>query len=117
MVMCLGYSPPPAAIRARGYRFAPLRGGRNGDIGPMSGSLAVAYCRNDVTSGYERPSVSALRQAREGDEFYIPDFIRTGVGQSRPDVYAAASDHAHHLRTAEAKLADVLNLVRVLRAS
>lgn len=83
----------------------------------MSGSLSVAWCCNDPASGYERPSASALRQVREEDEFYIPDFTRTGAGRSRPDVYAAANDHARHLREAEGQLADALNLARVLRGS
>lgn len=83
----------------------------------MSGCLSVAWCRHEVTSGYERPLPTALRQAREEQEYYIPDFIRDDAGRSRPEVYAAANDHARHLREAEARLADVLNLARVLRAS
>jgi hypothetical protein len=61
--------------------------------------------------------IQALRHVREDGDFYIPDFISADPYKSRPKVYSAANDHAQDLRRAEQQLDDVLNLVRVLRAS
>jgi thiamine pyrophosphokinase len=64
-----------------------------------------------------RSAVTAFRQLKEDPEFYIPDYIMGDPDSSRPDLYAAADDHARELRKAEKHLDDALNLAGVLRAS
>lgn len=56
-------------------------------------------------------------QVSEGRQFYIPDYLRGDRGKSRPDLYAAADDHAQHLRDAQRYLDDALNLAGTLRAA
>ena len=62
-------------------------------------------------------AVTPFRQIKEDREFYIPDYFAGDPDSSRPDLYAAADDHARELRKAEKHLDDALNLTGVLRAS
>jgi len=62
-------------------------------------------------------AVTPFRQIKEDREFYIPDYLAGDTDSSRPDLYAAADDHARELRKAEKYLDDALNLSGVLRAS
>jgi hypothetical protein len=62
-------------------------------------------------------AVTPFRQIKEDREFYIPDYLAGDPDSSRPDLYAAADDHARELRKAEKHLDDALNLTGVLRAS
>jgi hypothetical protein len=69
-----------------------------------------------------RSAVTSFRQVKEAQvkedrEFYIPDYLAGDPDSSRPDLYAAADDHARELRKAEKHLDDALNLTGVLRAS
>ena len=64
-----------------------------------------------------RSAVAPFRYVREDPEFYIPDYLAEDADNPRPDLYAAADNHARELRDAEKYLDDAFNLVRVLRAS
>jgi hypothetical protein len=64
-----------------------------------------------------RSTVTPFRYVREDREFYIPDYLAEDPDSLRPDLYAAADDHARDLREAEKYLDDAFNLTRVLRAS
>jgi hypothetical protein len=64
-----------------------------------------------------RSAVTPFLQLKEDREFYVPDYLAGDADSSRPDLYAAADDHARELRKAEKHLDDALNLTGVLRAS
>ena len=74
----------------------------NGRIGTMSVETLKAG---------RRPTL-----VREDRDFYIPDYL-SDKNKSRPDLYAAADDHARDLREAERYLDDALNLAGTLRAA
>lgn len=83
----------------------------------MNEGMKLAYRGGEHRGVHARTMIHAMRQLRENGDFYVPDFL-TGVPRtSRRGVYAAANQHAAELRQAEQDLDEVLNLVRVLRAS
>lgn len=53
---------------------------------------------------------------REGRDYYVPDYL-SDRDRTRPDLYAAADDHARDLREAERCLDDALNLAGTLRSA
>lgn len=63
------------------------------------------------------PVAAPYEQAREESEFYVPDLLRDAEYEVRPELYAAAQDHARHLFEAERLVDKSLILSRVLRAS
>lgn len=56
-------------------------------------------------------------QVREEQELYVPDLLADDAYELDPDVYAAADEHARHLRKAERLVDEALNLTGVLKAA
>ena len=71
---------------------------------------------NSDETGPDRPShwAAAAWQVREDRKFYVPDVMSN---RSYEDDATCADEHARHLRRAQGRLEDVLNLAGVLRAS
>ncbi len=67
--------------------------------------------RNDRGEGHGWPRVM------EEPELYVPDLLADENYELDPATFAAADEHARHLRKAERLLDEALNLARVLRAS
>ena len=82
-------------------------------------------CRVEATAyrlGSRREAASPAvavpyEQAREDSEFYVPDLLRDAEYEVRPELYAAAQDHARHLLEVERLVDKSLILSQVLRAS
>ena len=64
-----------------------------------------------------RPVAAPYEQAREESAYYVPDLLRDEEYEVRPELYAAAQDHARHLFEAERLVDKALILSRVLGAS
>ena len=86
--------------------------------------------RDDTTSGsdcyldtrdyafsYPRIETRAVWQVREDSGYYVPDLLSDKDYDPDRQAYAAAEDHATHLRDAERLLNDALNLVGLMIAA
>ena len=69
--------------------------------------------------GLARPSpwATAAWQVREDRAFYVPNVMSDRSWNTDAELYHAVNQHARHLRRAQGRLEDVLNLAGVLRAS
>ncbi len=67
----------------------------------------------------DRPSpwAAAAWQVREDRAFYVPDVMSDRSYETDAELYDTAGEYARHLRRAQRRLEDVLNLAGVLRAS
>ena len=71
----------------------------------------------DYAFSYPRIEASANWQVREDRGYYVPDLLSNKDYDPDRRAYAAADDHATHLRDAERLLNDVLNLVGLMLAA
>ena len=83
-------------------------------------STGSSDCRldtRDYASSYPRLDAKADWLAREDRAYYVPDLLSDKDYDPDRHAYAAAEDHATHLRDAERLLNDALNLVGLMLAA
>jgi hypothetical protein len=88
----------------------------------MSDAITADYClpvraptHAPRAAVHPFPARATERQVREDKGYYIPDFLEHF--EAEPELRDAADEHAKDLRRAQRALDEVLNLVRLLKAS
>lgn len=71
----------------------------------------------DCAANHPFLEVRVDRQVREDRSFFVPDLLSDKHYDTDPKAYAAAEDHAGHLRDAERLLCEPQDLVGLMRAA
>ena len=99
---CLALAAPPANTESPKH---------------ASGGSDCRLDTRDYAFSYPRIEARADWQVREDGGYYVPDLLSDKSYDPDRHAYAAAEDHANHLRDAERLLNDVLNLVGLMLAA
>ena len=78
------------------------------------------YAADDVSNTktcLQLVTAPANWQVREDRSFYVPDLLSDKDYDTDPQAYAAAGDHAQHLRNAERLVCQAEDLVGLMRAA
>ena len=78
------------------------------------------YAADDVSNTkpcLQLVTMPAEWQVREDRSFYVPDLLSDKNHDTDPQAYAAAGDHAQHLRNAERLVCQAEDLVGLMRAA